>query len=127
MSNYLIQLKNGDGENLFPKTSAQETSLVVVSGYTATSNRIRLIGGNIAEIHLYVESPTSFTKGSWVKIGNVPPGYIPSSTVYKMCLDNTNGYAIETRINPSGELSIWAPTSHPNFTLFAADILYTVD
>lgn len=106
--------------------SVQTTSLALDSGYTANSNRIRKIGSKIVEIHLYVASATNITKGSWVRIGVVPSGYRPESSVYNMCIDNTNGLPLETRVTSSGDLSVWAPASNPDFTLFAADFMYTV-
>lgn len=125
MANKIIQLKDGN-DNLYPVTSEQTTSITLDSGYTATANRIKKIGNNIVEIHLYVEAANNIAKGSWVRIGVIPSGYRPASSVYIMGIDNTNGYPMETRVNGAGDLSVWAPTSNPNFKLVAVDFMYTV-
>lgn len=96
------------------------------SGYTATSNLIRKTTSNIVEISLYATSATNFSKGSWVTIGLVPPSFCPVTSVYKMCVDNTNGYPVETRITPAGELAVWFPTSAPNCTIIAVFVMYMV-
>lgn len=102
------------------------TTCSVASGFTAGYNKV-LAKENIVQLDLKVETSTNITKGSWVTLGTIPAGYRPPVSLDVAGIDNTNGIPVQIRINSTGVVAVWLPSSSANSKKINVHSIYYLD